>query len=243
MLKDVLFLIYEYYYGNKISEQDCRDRLNVALAENPMEADTTLLFMSRGKIEGLADEELLELAKKDIVEYVRLCNMVGTTVFGGGSHSGGKGDQVKRALCKLLAAMGLGKPAIDAVIKEVDAHPYFEDDSVEEAWEYLLEEDYIAGIDWKFALEDVEFNFNNIAKKLSLPTVPDYPAYAEGQALGILALEQICKEQGRRVLAMEDGDTFTLLLAPEENLSALEQALQKWLDLAEWNCSVIRLGS
>lgn len=243
MLKAVLFLIYDAYYDKKISEQDCRDRLQTALTENAAEAEATLLAMSRGKIQGLTDKELLQLAEQDIVEYVHLCNMMGTTVFGGTSSGKIEDSQVKEVLRKLLSAMGLEKLAIDTLIQEVDTYPDFEDEPIEAVWDYLLEENYIAGIDWKFALEDVEFNFNNIAEKLGLPTVPAYPSYVEGQALGMLALEQICKEQGRSALAIEDGDSFTLLLAPEENLPALEKAVQKWLDLAEWSCPIIRLGS
>lgn len=135
--------------------------------------------------------------------------------------------KIEKIFRELLKHLGLEEKTIDGLFEKIADD---EDDNSASAFallDILIDADICSALDWKFGLEDVEYNLNLIAKRLRLSPVKEYPPYEEGQPLGYEALKEIAAEIEYAVVAIFDGDSIYVFLATKEKAPLVKAELDK----------------
>lgn len=201
------------------------------LAENPQR----LLDLCVGHISGLSDASLLKKAKEDTEDFVYMNISSGSYHYAdveeGSPHP--RRAEIEKIYGKILGLLGLADKEVRALLAQAAEYEGYDDAPAEAILEFFEDENICAGIDWKFGLEDVEYNLNLVAKRLGLAPIREYPPYEEGQPLGGEALEEIIKASVHAAVTVWDGDSACIFLTAAEKAPALKAELDK---LTEFWC-------
>lgn len=128
---------------------------------------------------------------------------------------------------KLLSNLNLKSDEISEILDKAKNYEDFEEEPAYTFLCLLEDEEIAAGLDWKFALEDIEYNLNLITKRLGLPPIKEYPPYQEGDLLGYEALEKIIKESEHSAVILSDGDTMNVFLTSEDRAEFIAENLER----------------
>lgn len=224
-LKEIWFRSRNGEMTREEADAETRELIHVILEVNPQR----LLDLCRDHITGLSDEDLLRMAKEKTKEFVYMNISAGAyhyeTIVKDSPHSDSR--KVKALYRELLRTMGMEDKAIQKILNRTTQYEDYNSDPAGVMLDVLCDQDLCASIDWKFGLEDVEYNLNLIAKKLGMEPVKEYPPYEEGQPLGIEALGLILKESGYAAVVVPDGDSFFFFLATPENVEEVKTKLDE----------------
>lgn len=228
-LRETLRQIWLRKHDGEISKEE-RDRqtralIHEILAENPQR----LLDLCAGHISGLPDERLLEKAKEETEDFVFMNICTGSfnfaTIVRDPPHPDSR--KIKKIYRNILGILGLDGIAIKRILRKTAKYESYNTEPAETMLDLLTDEEICASIDWKFELENVEYNLNRVAKKLGLEPIREYPPYEEGQPLGVEALDTIIDDSSHAALAVCDGDTTYVFLTNEEKLQSIKEELDK----------------
>lgn len=131
---------------------------------------------------------------------------------------------------ELLTLLDIDVEEIDDILRDAGDNYDYDEIPPFVVLNILFEEDICCELDWKFALEDVEYNINMIADKLGMKPIKEYPPYQEGQPLGYEALRLIASEMEHKAIAIPDGDTLYVFLTSEQKAAAVAGKLQELLE-------------
>lgn len=148
-------------------------------------------------------------------------------------------EEIKDIYRNLLKILGISEGETKELLKKAKEYDYYNSDPAGEILELLVDEEICAAIDWKFGLDDIEYNLNLIAKRLHLEPIPEYPPYEEGQALGLEALEEIIQESQYSAIVLCDGDTFYVFMTTEEKAKPFLECLYQLEDFLELDSAFI----
>lgn len=232
-LRKELHQIWLRKHEGEISEEEGRHQtkelIHKILEENPQR----LLDLCEGHISGLQDVSLLEMAKNKPNDFAYMNISSGAYRFsdivkGSGNPNSRK---IKKIYRKSLSILGIDEDTAKKILNKTSSYDGYNDDPAETILELLEDEGLCASIDWKFGLEDVEYNLNCITKRLGLEPIREYPPYEEGQPLGMEALEVIINESIYSAVVILDGDTLYVFLTSKDKASALKEELDQLEDL------------
>lgn len=226
-LREELKQIWRRKHNGEITKEEysteVRELIHVILEVNPQR----ILDLCRDHISGLPDENLLRMAKDRTDEFVFMNISAGayhySTVTKNPPHP--DSNRIKKRYRSLMEALGMDKEAIQKVLNKTSNYEDYNSYPAETLLEVLCDAEICGSVDWKFGLEDVEYQANLIAKKLGMKPVKEYPPQEEGQPLGIEALKQILLEHGYAAAIVEDGDSFYFFLVLPENAEAIYDRL------------------
>lgn len=209
---------------------EIQELIHSILEENPQR----LLDLCKGHISGLPDEYLLKKAKEDTADFVFMNISCGSyhyeTIVREPSHPDSR--NIKKIFREILSFLGLEKDEISNILDRTKHHDDYNSAPAEVILDILIEdENIVAAIDWKFELENVEYNLNLIAKRLNLKPIKEYPPYEDGQPLGLEALELIVSETEYGVVGVWDGDTLLVFLTTKEKAPELAKLVGQLDDL------------
>lgn len=228
-LREELKQIWLECHDGKITKEERRARteklVHAVLEENPQR----LLDLCVGHISGLSDKDLLRKARENVDDFVFMNISVGSyhyeTIVRKSPHPDSR--KIKKIFRDMLKYLGLEDKAADRLLKKTAEDDEYKSEPALTLLDILIEADICASLDWKFALEDVEYNLNLIAEKLNLAPIKEYPPYEEGQPLGYEALKQIAGEIKHAVVAIFDGDSICVFLTTEEKAPLVKAELDK----------------
>lgn len=224
-LKDIWLRGRDGEITREEADAETKELIHVILEVNPHR----LLDLCREHITGLSDAHLLRMAKEKTKEFVYMNISAGSyhysEIVKNPSHPDSR--KVKMLYRELLRIMGLEDKVIQKILNQTSKYEDYNSDPAGVMLDVLCDQDLCANVDWKFGLEDVEYNLNLIAKKLGMEPVKEYPPYEEGQPLGIAAMEQILEESGYVAVIVADGDSFFFFLTTEEKVEAVKSKLDE----------------
>lgn len=234
-LRKELHNLWEKKHEGEITQEQYKKQIK-DLIHGLLESDPqALLDLCVGHIGGLPDENLLAMAKNETKDFVYMNISAGSyyyeTIKDEPVHP--KHKKIKEIYRKLLRLLGISEEEIAKLFQKVEEYDYYKSDPAGEILELLVDEEICAAIDWKFGLDDIEYNLNLIANRLNLEPIPEYPPYEEGQALGLEALEEIVQASPHTATVICDGDTFYVFMTSEEKTEPLVQLLHQLDDYWE----------
>lgn len=202
-----------------------KDRIDELLEENPKR----LLDLCVGHIRGLTEENLLDKARKDPCDFVYMNISAGSYSFQeiAQKPSNPNSRKIKTIYRKILQILGLDDKEAKKILNKASKDDEYDAYPAETILDILIDEELCASIDWKFGLEDVEYNLNLIAKKLHLNPIKEYPPYEEGQPLGFEAIEQVIGESEYSAAGVRDGDETCVFLLPKGKAELIAEELDK----------------
>lgn len=202
-----------------------KERVDKLLEENPKR----LLDLCVGHIRGLTDEELLEKARRDPSDFVYMNISAGAYSFETIVRAEPNPDskKIKKIYRNILQILGLDDKEAKKILNKASKDDEYDAYPAETILDILIDEELCAAMDWKFGLEDVEYNLNLIAKKLHLNPIKEYPPYEEGQPLGFEAIEQVIGESAYSAAGVRDGDEICVFLVPKGKAELIAEELDK----------------
>lgn len=228
-LRKELHQIWLKKHNGEITKEECKQRnkdlIYKVLEENPQK----LLDLCVGHISGLSDENLLEKAKNETDDFVFMNISCGSYHYEDIVKEPPNPDsrKIKKIYRNILGVLGLNNEDISKILNKTSNYDYYNSEPAETMLDVLTDENICACIDWKFGLEDVEYNLNLITKRLNMEPIREYPPYQEGQPLGNEALETIIKESIYAAVIICDGDSTYIFLTSEESVQSLKEEIDK----------------
>lgn len=231
-LREELRAIWLMGSNGEITKEESRKRakelIHSILEENPQR----LLDLCKGHIGGLSDENLLKKAKDETQDFVFMNISAGSYHYSEIVKKPPNPDsrEIKRIYLELLKILGLQDNEIQKLLNKTSQYDEYNSAPALTLLDILIEADICAAIDWKFGLEDVEYNLNLLAKKLNMAPIKEYPPYEEGQPLGYEALEMIMKECEHAAVVIPDGDELCVFLTSKENAPKIKAKLDELIE-------------
>lgn len=140
---------------------------------------------------------------------------------------------------KILELLNIDSEEITKLFNQTKNYDDYNEEPAYTLLELLEDENIIAGLDWKFDLQDMEYNLNFVTKRLGLPPIKEYPPYQEGDLLGYEALEKIIKESEHSAVILFDGDTMNVFLTSEDRAELIAENLERLGEF--WNLTDIEI--
>lgn len=228
-LHQIWLMSHEGKITKQEKDQQTKDLIHGILQTEPQR----LLDLCKGHISGLSDERLLEKARKETADFVYMNISAGSYHFADTVKASPNlnSRKIKKIYGEVLTVLGIEEKEAQKILNKTSSYDSYNEEPAETILDLFSDEGICAEIDWKFALEDVEYNLNLITKKLNLEPIREYPPYEEGQPLGIDALRSIIEETSYKAVVVWDGDTFYAFLASEDKALLIKEELEKLEEL------------
>lgn len=224
-LKEIYMQCHHGEISKEKRSQKYRELLHGILEENPQR----LIDLCVGHISGLSDVSLLEMVKNKPDDFAYMNISAGSyhysTVKKDSPHP--DSGKIKTIYREILGKLGLEKSEISKILNKTRNYDEYNSYPAETMLDVLEDEGLCASLDWKFGLEDVEYNLNFITKRLHLNPIREYPPYEEGQPLGMEALKFIIGESGYGAVVICDGDTMYVFLTFKDKVEALNDEVNR----------------
>lgn len=207
-------------------EREIREKIHTLLTEDPKK----LLELAEGHIFGLNEPSLLLLARKKPTEFAYMNISAGAyrySTVSSTKEAHPDSEKIKGIFRKILENLNFESKEITELFRKTEDYDDYNEEPAYTLLDLLEDENIIAGLDWKFGLEDIEYNLNLITKRLKLSPIKEYPPYREGDLLGYEALEKIIKECGHSAVILFDGDTMNVFLTTKEKAELIAENLEK----------------
>ncbi|MDO4720999.1 MAG: hypothetical protein Q4A78_10095 [Peptostreptococcaceae bacterium] len=218
-----------------ITDEECRKQTAELIHRVLEESPQRLIDLCKGHIGGLTEEQLLAKARKDPYDLAFMNISSGSYYYREivrkppHPHS----RTIKQIYRTILGILGFDEDAAKKILKKTSGYDAYNAAPAETILDLLTDRNICACLDWKFALEDVEYNLNLVAQKLHMKPIREYPPYEEGQPLGVEALEAIIAESEHSAAIVCDGDETLVFLGSEQQARAVKAELDKLEEF--WN--------
>lgn len=211
------------------SKTERKEKLEAVVHPILEESPQRLLDLCDGHIGGLPDVNLLRKAKDDVEDFVFMNISTGSYYYSTVEKEPPHPDSraIKKIYRELLRILGLGDKEIQTILNRTSRHEEYNAAPALTLLDILIDANLCAAIDWKFGPDDVEYNFNLIAKRLKIAPIREFPPYEEGQPLGYEAIVQVIRDCDHAAVALFDGDEILVFLTTEESAPKVKAKLEE----------------
>lgn len=228
-LREELRQLWLVEHEQEMRGEDFESQASALIHRILEEEPQRLLDLCDGHIGGLSDENLLEMARNETKDFVYMNISAGSYYYedvGQGAKDPNT-KKIEKIYADILAILGFDQKETKNLLEKASEYDYYEESPALEMLTLFEDENICAGLDWKFGLEDVEYNLNLVAKKFGMNPIREYPPYEEGQPLGYEALETVIAESEYSAVVIMDGDSMAVFLTDAEKAPFIKKELDR----------------
>lgn len=142
-------------------------------------------------------------------------------------------DELIRLFSEILSLSGFDTPLINDTLNAIDFKDVEEEDIVIEIFDRLCNDDFCFASEWKLEMEDVIFNYNNVAQRLNFPLYED-SQYQGDEIFDKEALMEILKTTQVGAVCIPFGDMSGIFLCNKAHTHQIKNLVLKINELTDF---------